>query len=67
MFDSCKNTENLVSIFGWIKCISTQFIQPKILTRFYVFLQLSNVLGSQYTHSTNDLVCCRPEDDLMLG
>jgi len=26
-----------------------------------------NILGSQYTHSTNDLVCHRPEDDLMLG
>jgi len=39
----------------------------EILTRFYVFLQLPNILLSQYTHSTNDLVCRRPEDDLMMG
>jgi len=32
-------------------------MQPKIDTTFYVFLRLSNLLGSQYTHSTKDSVC----------
>jgi hypothetical protein len=46
---------------------STRFIQPKIDTRFYVFLRLSNIKESQYTQSTDDLDCRRPEDDLMSG
>ena len=29
--------------------------KKKILIRFYVFLRLSNILGSQYTHSNYDL------------
>jgi len=29
--------------------VSYAFYPAKILTRFYVFLRLSNILGSQYT------------------
>jgi hypothetical protein len=39
--------------------------QKQILTRFYVFVRLSSILGSQYTQSTNYLVFRRPEDDLI--
>jgi hypothetical protein len=32
-----------------------------------LFQSCSAIKEEEYTHSTNDVVCRRPEDDLMLG
>ena len=51
-------------IWYWIKCDMYHILSS---ARFYICLQLYKILGSQFSNSTFDLFCWRPDNDLLTG